>query len=366
MRNYNATSVPGSSSHAKIAKRQAPPGSSPDLLAADPRALPTTVEALLYGPDTVERVEITDIDSIDESVGREPVTWIRAVGLADIGKLEAIRNAFGISGLSLADVVGAHQRPKTEQFDQHLFIVGRVASYRRGLQLEQLGMFLGSNYLLTFEEQPSEWLDPIVARITQRVGQIRERGADYLAYALLDALVDSYFPVLERYGESLDSIEDRVIAKPGLDTLSDVHVVKRDLLSIRRAIWPLREALNSLIRDASPFIEPDTFVYLRDCYDHTIQVIDIAENFRELGSDLTDVYLSSVSNRMNEVMKVLTIIATIFIPLSFIAGVWGMNFKHMPELQWRYGYLFALASMAIVAILMLVYFKRRGWLRRGR
>jgi magnesium transporter len=229
-------------------------------------------------------------------------------------------------------------------------------------------MFLGANFLLTFQERTGDCFDLVRDRIRRRRGHIRERKADYLAYALLDAVIDGYFPVLEACGERLESLEDAVLDKPSGEQSAQIHEMKRDLLTLRRAIWPQREMINALTRDSSAHVSDQTRVYLRDCYDHTIQLMDMLETYREIASGLVDVYLSSVSARMNEIMKLLTIIATIFIPLGFIAGLYGMNFDtgvspwNMPELSWRWGYPFALGLMAVVAIGLLLFFRKRGWI----
>jgi magnesium transporter len=232
---------------------------------------------------------------------------------------------------------------------------------------EQVSFILGSHYLLTVQEEPYyDCFGPVRERIRMSKGNIRKHGADYLLYTLLDAIVDGFFPVLERYGEELEDLEDEVVACPTRQTLERIHEVKRELLTLRRAVWPQRDAINSLIRDGNTLISSEIQVYLRDCYDHIIQILDILETYRELASSLMDVYLSSVSNKMNEIMKVLTIISTIFIPLTFIAGVYGMNFDphiagNMPELKFPYAYWICLGVMLAIAISLIYYFKRRGW-----
>jgi magnesium transporter len=225
--------------------------------------------------------------------------------------------------------------------------------------------------LLTFIEDPGDCFESVRTRL-RGGGPLRESGPGYLAYSLIDAVVDAYFPVVETFAERLDRLEDRVIARPSRRAVAEIHAAKHSLRSLRRIVWPLREAVNSLVRDPSPLIDDNTRVHLRDCYDHLVQIIDLVETYRELCSDLTDLYLSSLSNRMNEVMKVLTIIATLFMPLSFITGLYGMNFHtersrwNMPELDWLYGYPFALGMMALTALGMLWYFWHKGWLSNGK
>jgi magnesium transporter len=230
-----------------------------------------------------------------------------------------------------------------------------------------MSIFLGKNYVVTIQERPGDCFGGVRQRIRASVGRLRTSGPDYLTYTLLDAIVDAYFPVLEVCGERLEALEDEVIAKPMADTIARVHQIKRELQNFRRILWPMRDAVASLLRDDQSVFSPETRIYLRDCYDHLIRIIEIVETQRELGSDLVDLYLSSASNRMNEIMKVLTVITTIFIPLSFIAGVYGMNFDryspwNMPELGWLYGYPFSLALMAAVAIVLILYFRRKGWM----
>jgi magnesium transporter len=243
-----------------------------------------------------------------------------------------------------------------------------MASLRERLESEQISIFVGKNFVLTFQEREGDCFEPVRERIRAGRGRIRKEGPDYLTYAIIDAVVDNYFPILEHYGERIEGLEAEVITSTTDETIAKIHDIKRDLLSLRRAIWPKREALSALSREPQPVFSDETRVYLRDCYDHTVQLMDMVETYRELASGLMDVYLTSVSNRMNEVMKVLTIIATIFIPLGFVAGVYGMNFNqetsafNMPELGWKYGYLYCLGLMAVIAAGLLVYFRRKGWL----
>ncbi len=323
---------------------------------------------MAYGPEEWTERDVTDPQAVREFLGKWPVTWVNVYGLGDARILSELAQIFSLHPLALEDVVNLHQRAKVEQYATHQFIVAQMVSLAEHVDTEQLSLFLGHGFVLTFEERTGDCLGAVRERIRAGTGHVRAAGADYLTYAILDAVIDAYFPALERYGEHLEALEDDVIARPDNHAISRIRAIKHDLLVLRRAIWPQRDALNSLFRDAAPMITEDTRIYLRDCYDHVIRIMDLLETYRELATGLMDVYLSSVSNRMNEVMKVLTIIATIFIPLSFIAGVYGMNFNperspyNMPELAWRYGYPFALALMAAVAIGLLFFFRRRGWL----
>lgn len=360
-------------SRLRVTRRSAP-GSAPGTLVADPAAEPTRVTALLYGPDGLEEVVDCPPADIGRLRGRAPVLWINVDGLADIGAIEAVGAGFGLHQLSLEDVVNVHQRPKAEEFEEHVFIVTRMLVPGRGVETEQVALFVGDGFVLTFQERRGDCFEPVRERL-HRGRRIREMGADYLAYALIDAVVDGYFPVLEAIGEQVEALEDEVIARPEPDQVDRLHRVKRELLTLRRAIWPTREMINALIRDEAPQIGKTARIYLRDCYDHAIQLMDIIETYREIAAGLLDVYLSSMSARMNEIMKVLTIIATIFIPLGFVASLYGMNFDraspwNLPELGWRFGYPAVLALMAVIAGGLLVYFWRKGWMggqgRRGK
>jgi magnesium transporter len=342
--------------------RRNPPGSSPGTLVIDPQAPRPKIRITAYGPESQTDETVADIESIKIYLSKWPVVWIHVDGLGDAETIRKLGQVFELHRLALEDVINVHQRPKVENYKNYNFIVVRMADLREKLETQQLSIFLGNNYVLTFQETESGCFDPIRSRIRDKGGRIRQSGADYLAYAILDSCIDNYFPALEKYGEQIELLEDQVILHPGNQFVSEIHEMKRDLLILRRAVWPLREAVNSLIREPSQFITDETRLYIRDCYDHTIQVIDLLENYRDIAGDLIEVYLSSVSNRLNEIMKILTIFTTIFIPLNFIAGLYGMNFKNMPELNWRYGYPYALGLMAALIFGMLLYFRRKGWL----
>lgn len=348
--------------------RRTDPGASPGSLAVDPTARSPVMQVMAFDQQQLIEQQVSSPAEIVPFLTQWPVTWVNVDGLGDARILAELGEIFHLHPLALEDVVNVHQRAKVEEYHQHLFIVARMVELNRRLETEQLSLFLGRNFVLTFLQDPGDSFDPVRKRIRDGRGRIRVSGCGYLAYALLDAVVDAYFPVIEAYGDRLDELEDEVVLRPGQRSIARIHAAKRDLRVLRRAIWPLREEVNRLSRDASEFIDAETRVYLRDCYDHTVQIIDLVETYRELGSDLTDLYLSSLSNRMNEVMKVLTVIATIFMPLGFIAGVYGMNFDgkaspwNMPELSWPWGYPFALGIMALVALTMLAFFRRQGWL----
>jgi magnesium transporter len=298
----------------------------------------------------------------------ERVHWINVDGLGDEATLRQLGEIFHLHRLALEDVVNTGQRSKVEHYADHLYIVAHQVHAEGGLTSEQVSMFVGSNFVLTFQEYAGDLFDPVRVRIREGRGRMRHAGPGYLAYALLDAIVDFYFPVLERYGEQLERLEDEVINRPSQKSIARIHAVKRELLTLRRSVWPMRDALHGLLRDENPLIQAEDRLYLQDCYDHALRVLEMIESFREVTSSLLDVYLSSQGNRMNEIMKVLTMFASIFIPLSFIAGLYGMNFDtslsrwNMPELGWPYGYVFALGLMATVAFGLLGYFARKGWI----
>jgi magnesium transporter len=289
------------------------------------------------------------------------VVWVNVDGLGDEGVLSRLGNLFNLHRLALEDVVNVSQRPKVEPYEGHLFMVSRMIHYEGPLETEQISFFVGENYVLTFQEYPGDCFDLVRQRIKSGQGIMRHAGPGYLAYALVDALVDAYFPVLEVFGERLEDLEDEVIARPASHVVGRIHVVKRELLALRRSMWPQREAVNALLRDESPYINRETRIYLRDCYDHSVQLLDIIETYREFTAGLMEAYLSSLSNRMNEIMKVLAIFASIFAPLTFITGIYGMNLM-MPEQTIPWAYPSVLALMAAIAGLLLVYFRRRGWL----
>lgn len=357
-----------------VPRRRTPPGASPGTLVAEPGAPAPVIEVMAYGRDELHEQTIGDVQELGELAGRYAVMWINVQGLGDVDIIRRLGAFFQIHQLALEDVVNVHQRPKVEEYDDHVFIVCRMPSREAGVHDEQVSMFLSKGWVITFQERPGDCFDPVRKRIRRAGAPVRLAGADYLAYALLDAVTDAYFPLLEHYGESVEALEQQVLAGPGRTpaTATGIHAVKRDLLSIRRAVWPLREMFGVLVREESPFITDRTRIYFRDCYDHTIQLMDVIETYREIVSGLVDIHLSSISVRMNEVMKVLTVIATIFMPLGFIASVYGMNFEtavspwNMPELGWYYGYPFALGLMGAVAAALLCYFWARGWMGNSR
>lgn len=334
----------------------------------NPDAHPSEFQLISYGAD--ETLERDDIDHATLSAAREnfPVNWINVDGLSDQGAIRNLGEEFDLHGLALEDVTDVYQRPKADDYESLLFVVLRVPTKSTRLRTEQLSLFVGDNFVLTFQESPGDWFDPVRDRIGDPRSRLRANGPDFLAYTLIDAVIDSFFPILEDLGEQLEDLEQDIMEDPRHEHIPLIHSIRRDMLVVRRAVWPLRELINGLLRDDHPNIDVKTQVFLRDCYDHTVQLMDMVDTNREIIGGLIDMHLSAVSNRMNEVMKVLTIIATIFMPLSFIASLYGMNFDpakspwNMPELDWRYGYPFVIAVMASVAGGMLIYFRRKGWL----
>jgi magnesium transporter len=349
---------------------RAPAGGVPGTVKPPPDASPTVVRMIAYGErDRVEK-ELDDLSTLKDDLARFPVVWVDVVGLGHADRIREIGKIFELHPLALEDVVHTHQRAKCEEYPAGHYIVLRAPRFDAapGLDLEQISVFFGQGYVVTFQERDIDTFAPVRARIRSSTGRLLRSGSDYLAYALLDAAVDSFFPELEWYGDRLEKIEDRILADDTTDVVPELHGIKRDLLAVRRTVWPLREAINTLMREEHPNINPETRLYLRDVYDHTVQLVEQMETHREVASGALDIYLSTINNRMNEVMKVLTIIATIFIPLSFVAGVYGMNFDqrasplNMPELSWYWGYPFALAIMAAIAFGLLIYFRRKRWL----
>jgi len=293
------------------------------------------------------------------------VTWVNIDGLHQIQILEKLGECYGLHPLVLEDILNTDQRPKVDDHGDYLYIVLKMLHDKgKGGQIEaeQISLIVGPNFVFSFQESEGDVFDPIRERLRNGKGRIRKMGADYLAYSLLDAIVDYYFAILEKLGERVEFLEEELVTNPKTQTLQEIHHPKSEMIFLRKVVWPLREVIGALERGESPLIQKATSVYLRDVYDHTIQAIDTVETFRDMVSGMLDIYLSSVSNRLNAVMKVLTIIATVFMPLTFLAGVYGMNFKHMPELEWRWGYPLVWAVMIGIGGVMLVYFKKKKWL----
>ena len=349
------------------------PGTTPGQLNVPQDAPAADLVLIDYNADCATNLTLSDPTVITEYLESHTVSWIDVLGLGNLATWEVLSRIFNLHRLLVEDVVNVPQRPKIEHYEDQLLIIAVMVvlnSDRTGFNQEQVSLVLGKNYLLTVQEEPEEdCFNGVRQRIEIDRGIIRKQGADYLAYCLLDAIIDGFFPVLEYYGELIEELEEEVMNNPTRSTLSKIHKVRRELLTLRRAIWPQRDAINSLIRDGSHLINNEVQIYLRDCYDHTVQVMDMVETYRELGTGLMDVYLSAVSNKMNEVMKILTVVSAIFIPLTFIAGVYGMNFNreksplNMPELDWYWGYPACIALMVTTAGGLIFLFWKRGWFK---
>jgi magnesium transporter len=293
------------------------------------------------------------------------VTWINIDGIHQADIIEELGKSFDVHPLLLEDIMHTEQRPKLDDFGDYIFIVLKILHYnekKNEIEAEQISLILGPHFVISFKESQSGVFDPIRERMRNQKSRVRKMGADYLAYALIDTIVDNYFIILEKLGEQIEDLEEELVTNPTPETLQAIHTLKREMIFLRKSVWPLREVVSGLERGESPLIHESTDIYLKDVYDHTIQVIDTIETFRDMISGILDIYLSSISNAMNAVMKVLTIIATIFIPLTFIVGIYGMNFKYMPELEWRWGYFIAWAIMIVIGFVMVLYFKRKKWL----
>jgi magnesium transporter len=346
--------------------RRTQPGAPPGVVLADPSQPRPTIHVMAIGPDKVLEPSVANPDEAYALVGRHPLVWIDVEGLGDAVAVERFGTLFGLHRLALEDTVNVHQRAKVEEYGETLYIVLRMIYYADRCGTEQISIFVGPNWLMTFQEgHPGDSFDRVRVRIREGSGKIRQLGSDYLAYTLIDAVIDNYYPVLEAYGERLDEIEDLTVDPGNVRVMDLLHEVKADLLVLRRAIWPLRDAMALLSRQEMPRITDHTRIYLRDCYDHVAQVVELVETYRELTADLRDLYMSSISNRINETMRVLTIISTIFIPLNFIAGLYGMNFDFMPGLHWELGYPVAIGAMVLTTAGMIYYFYRQGWIFRG-
>lgn len=348
----------------RFRKRHTKAGARPGTLVISKNAPAPVVRVLDFAETDLLEKQVTDLGELDAFLRRPTVTWVDVRGLGDEATLRRIGEIFSLHPLALESVVNVPQRPKVETYDAHLLIITRMVTLKNGAALdpEQVSIFVGRNYVLTFQERSGDVFDPVRERIRRGGGPIRRLGPDYLAYALLDTVIDAYYPVLEKIGDFLETLEEEVVNEPTAESLRKVYGTKRELLTLRRAIWPQREAINALIRDETEFMSDSVRVYLRNTYDHCVQLIDGTETYRELVGGLMDVYLSSLGNRQNEVMKVLTIMASIFIPLTFLAGIYGMNFENMPELHTAWGYPILLTTMLVIGVGMTLLFKKKGWI----
>jgi magnesium transporter len=352
------------------------PGAAPGIEPADLAKLPSVpgagaITCVDYSPDRVQFDAVTDLAAFIPAHRPEwsAVRWINVAGLGDLTLIRAIAEKYRLHPLAIEDVLHVPQRPKVQAYDEderyqaRLFLVARQIEMQDGaIHGEQVSIFVGHRTVLTFQENASDVFDAVRQRIRTNGSQLRRNDASFLAYSLLDAIVDACFPILESFGDRLEEMEDEVLSHPSQDTIQAIHRVKRELLLVRRAMWPMREVLGRLQRDPHECFSEVTRPYVRDVYDHVVQLIDLVETYREVANGLTETYMTAISNRMNEVMKVLTIIGTIFIPLTFLAGVYGMNFHHLPELEWWWSYpMFWVVCLALAGG-MITWFRRRGWL----
>lgn len=326
------------------------------------RGQPARLRLMTFNPEEVREFEPATVEECLKLADRPGVVWITVEGLGQPEVLAGFQDRFHLHPLALEDVLTLSQRPKVEPYGDHYFVVLRMVRLATAVEEEQVSLFFGPGFVLTVHERAGgDVFEPVRERIRQNRGRIRHAGSDYLAYSLIDSVVDGIFPVLEPMGERIELLEDEIIGEPGSQLISRVHAVRRDLLALRRAIWATREVILALQREESPLVAPETRIFLRDCHDHAVEGLELVETYRETAAALMEVYLWGQNQRLNEVMKVLTVIATLFIPLTFIASLYGMNFQHMPELGWRYGYPAALGVMAAVAGGLIFYFRSRGW-----
>jgi magnesium transporter len=348
-------------------KRGSKSGLAPGTLihVGEKKAEKVVVRVLAYNSEKLIERELENVEECLEFKNHPDLSfWINVDGLDRVDIIEKLGDCFNIHPLTLEDILNTRQRPKTEDYDSYIYSVLKMILLdpeKKEIIIDQISIIFGFNYILSFQEREGDVFDPVRERFENPSSRLRKSGVDYLAYSLIDAVVDNYFLILEHFGEEIEYLEEGLVTQPRPETLKTIQKYKRDLITLRKSVWPLRELINGLQRVESGLIKETTSIYLRDIYDHTIQVIDSVEELRDILSSMVDVYLSSLSYRMNDVMKVLTVIATIFIPLTFISGVYGMNFKYMPELNWRWGYPAVMFGMILLAVSMFIYFKKRKW-----
>jgi magnesium transporter len=324
------------------------------------------IDLIDYDLERLTEMKLEDINEAAHCKDSPQVSWIDVNGLHDVSIIEQLGKIFEIHALVLEDILNADQRPKVDFFEDHVYMVFNMLTYHqedKKIEYEQISLLFGKNYLISFQERPGDVFEAVRERIRAGKVRLRNSGPDYLAYALLDVVVDHYFLILEKFGEDIEAFEEALMENPRTDLLHSIYHLKREMLYLRKSVWPLREVITRLEKSETELIEQKTMVYLRDVYDHTIQVIENIEIYRDTISGLLDLYLSSVSYKMNEVMKTLTVIGAIFIPLTFIVGVYGMNFDHIPELHWVNGYYIIWGIMVLLAVGMLLYFRSKHWLK---
>ena len=349
-------------------KQHPPAGSRPGTLAISPTAPPPRIHVYRYDPEQLEQHFIEDVEDLRRFAGHQKTTWVDVRGVGDEAMLRRVAELFEIDPLALEDAVNAPQRAKSEAREKHQVIIARLPlrTETGALDSPQICLLVGSHHLITFQERPLGAFDPVRERLRTGIGPIRTLGPDYLAYALIATVIDRYYPVAEELSHQLEDLEDEITGEATQDALTRLHDIRRQLVVLRRVGWPQREAITSLIRDQTPFVTDEVRSYLRDTQDHIAQIMELIDSCREMTVGLMDIHLSAVAHRTNEVMKVLTIVASIFIPLTFIAGIYGMNFEFMPELRRRAAYPIVLGSMVVVALIMLGVFRSRGWIGTAR
>jgi len=315
-----------------------------------------------------EKIVEKELDSIDECIpfNDQPGTnfWLNVDGLDKIEVIEKIGSCFNIHPLTLEDILNTGQRPKMEDYESYVYTVLKMMildKEKDEIIIDQISIIFGCNYIISFQEREVDVFSPLRERLKNPASHLRKNGVDYLAYCLIDAVIDNYFLILEHFGDEIEEFEDQLLIRSSPETIKVIQRYRRDMITLRKSLWPLRELISGMQRIESEIIKDTTRFYLRDIYDHTIQVIDSVEDYRDILSSMVDIYLSSLSNKMNDIMKVLTVIATIFIPLTFVAGVYGMNFENMPELHWRWGYPTVMLFMALLGTTMFAYFKKKKW-----
>ncbi|PSF35312.1 magnesium and cobalt transport protein CorA [Aphanothece hegewaldii CCALA 016] len=343
------------------------PGSEPGTLNIEPTARPSRIILIDYDEDdAIRKVDISP-NALLPYLGKNSVSWMDVQGLGSEEVLREVGTIFDLHPLLLEDIVNVPQRPKLDEYKDKLMFIAHMVRRHDGVDgfvTEQVSFILGKNYLVTFQEEELEdCFDLVRERIRNNQGKVRQSKADYLAYLLLDSLIDGYFPILEHYEERIEVLEEKIISEPDRKIMQEIYSIRRELLALRRLLWPLRNVLNLMIRDDHDLLTQEVQIYFRDCYDHVIQILDILEAYRELASSLMDAYMSSVGNKMNEIMKFLTVFTAIFNPLTFIAGVYGMNFENMPELKWSWAYFACLGVMFSIASIMIFLFWKKGWFK---
>ena len=336
------------------------PGALPGSISAR-AAQPATLDAVAYGSGGATVLPTDDLDRIVELSRAWDVVWINVIGLGDADLLKRIGDLFSIHPLTLEDITQAHQRAKVERYENYQYFVLRTVISEGDFHSEQISIVLAGKFVITFQEHRREFIETVRNRILEGLGLIRQKPAGYLVYTLIDVVLDHYFPVVDQIGDALDGMEEKLLTNYEDISLMDIHQLKSQLLELRRYLRPYREMLNQLIRDSTELMTSDVIIYLRDCYDHVIQLAETVETYRDICSDLRDFYLSMISYHSNEVMKTLTVLATVFIPITFITGLYGMNFDYMPELHWKYGYFAVLLVMLLISLGSLLWFRRRGW-----